>query len=74
MGINKRLPVVPVRTGGGIAKLWKGVIHMRKALSNVSRFMMGVVPALAMVLAVHSVGSVCLFILHQPDVPERLLE
>jgi cyclic lactone autoinducer peptide len=47
---------------------------MKKILSNVSRSMMGVVPALAMVLAVHSVGSVCLFILHQPDVPEQLLE
>jgi cyclic lactone autoinducer peptide len=47
---------------------------MRKILSNVSRFMMGVVPALAMALAVHSVSSVCMFILHQPDVPEQLLE
>jgi cyclic lactone autoinducer peptide len=60
--------------GSSFAKLWKGVIHMRKILSNVSRFMMGAVPALAMALAVHSIGSVCLFILHQPDVPERLLE
>jgi cyclic lactone autoinducer peptide len=47
---------------------------MKKFLSKVSRYMMGVVPALAMVLAVNSVCSTCLFILHQPDVPERLLE
>ena len=34
--------------------------------------MMGLVPALAMVMAISSVSATCHFILYQPDVPEEL--
>lgn len=42
-----------------------------KAL-QLAKKLMGVVPALALMLAVQSVSSTCFYCLHQPDVPEEL--
>lgn len=46
---------------------------MKINFCKLSRKIMGIVPALAMFLAVQSVASTCFFCLHQPDVPEELL-
>lgn len=45
---------------------------MRVKLAQISRKLMGIVPALALMLAVQSVSSTCFFCMHQPDVPEEL--
>ena len=47
---------------------------MKKRLKTISRKLMGVLPALAMMLAVQSVSATCFFCLHQPDVPEGLMQ
>ena len=41
-------------------------------MKSAFRKIMGVVPALAMALAVTSVFSACIIFLHQPDIPESL--
>ena len=50
----------------------KGVVLVRKIVLKFSRFMLGLIPAVAMVIAVHSVSVTCGYILHQPDVPPAL--
>jgi len=45
---------------------------MKKTIARISKWAIGVVPALAMMIAVQSVSSTCCFVLHQPDVPEEL--
>jgi len=41
-------------------------------MKSAIRKIMGVVPALAMALAVSSMMSACIIFLHQPDIPEGL--
>jgi cyclic lactone autoinducer peptide len=50
----------------------KGVVQMKKCLSKFARLAMGVIPALAMMIAIQSVSATCCYILHQPDVPEGM--
>lgn len=45
---------------------------MTKILTKFSRFVMEVLPALAMMMAVHSVSATCGYVIHQPDVPDEL--
>lgn len=45
---------------------------MQTKIPQLVRKLMGVVPALALMLAVQSVSSTCFYCLHQPDVPAEL--
>jgi len=45
---------------------------MKKKISRFAKKFMGVVPALALMLAVQSASATCFYCLHQPDVPEEL--
>lgn len=45
---------------------------MKHKLSHLAKKLMGVVPALALMLAVQSVSATCFYCLHQPDVPDEL--
>ncbi len=45
---------------------------MKFVSSKILKKIMGLIPALAMFLAVQSVTSTCFFCLHQPDVPHGL--
>jgi len=54
------------------AIIMKGVVQMTKILTKFSRFVMEVLPALAMMMAVHSVSATCGYVIHQPDVPDEL--
>lgn len=46
---------------------------MGKKILQLSKKLVGIIPALALILAVQSVEATCFFCLHQPDVPEDLL-
>jgi len=46
---------------------------MKEKLSKFERKLRGIMPALALLLAVQSVTSTCFFCLHQPDLPEELM-
>lgn len=45
---------------------------MKQKLSRLGKKLVGVIPALALMLAVQSVSSTCFYWLYQPDVPEGL--
>ncbi|MDR3270625.1 MAG: cyclic lactone autoinducer peptide [Peptococcaceae bacterium] len=45
---------------------------MKQKLTRLAQTLIGVVPALALFLAVQSSTSTCFFCLYQPDVPEGL--
>lgn len=45
---------------------------MKNKVTRLLRRYRGIIPALAMLLAVQSVASTCFFCLHQPDVPKSL--
>lgn len=45
---------------------------MKQKISQFSKKLVGVIPALALMLAVQSVSSTCFYCLYQPDVPEGL--
>ncbi|MDD3393232.1 MAG: cyclic lactone autoinducer peptide [Anaerotignum sp.] len=46
---------------------------MGKKFLLLSKKLAGIIPALALFLAVNSVEVTCFFCLYQPDVPEELL-
>lgn len=46
---------------------------MKERLSSIMRKISGIVPALALMLAMQSASATCFYWLHQPDIPEELL-
>ena len=46
---------------------------MKAQLLQISKKLSGVIPALALMLALQSASSACFYFLHQPDVPDELL-
>lgn len=47
---------------------------MKGVFGNISSKLAGLLPALAMLVAVGSVNAFCVYISHQPDVPQELLK
>jgi cyclic lactone autoinducer peptide len=45
---------------------------MKSTILKYSKKIKGIIPALAIFLAVQSVSSTCFFLLHQPNVPQDL--
>ena len=58
----------------GVKKIMKSNIsQLTKAFMRLTGKLSGLIPALALVLAVQSASATCFFCLHQPDVPEELM-
>jgi len=47
---------------------------MKKLGKKISRRVLGIIPSLALRLAVVSASTICFYVLHQPDVPAELYD